>query len=185
MSEPQFLCTRLGSTVPSALEFQAAGIHASLTRGSARQRWAQSWDTGTNSSSHPSSASLTSVKKKDGEHRPVAGETLRRLKAKVLLATVTKDGTHFLHPTQLGLGTPSGCAAITLPTKTGASWPWTSRVPPTRSTGLRERGLLAILEERAHAVATSGPVDMAFHLDDGFVYGTDKATEAWTTEASN
>ena len=51
-------------------------------------------------------ASLTALKKEDGSHRPVAvGDTLRRLTAKALLATVSEEVTRYLGPTQLGFGT--------------------------------------------------------------------------------
>ena len=50
------------------------------------------------------SASLTALKKKDASHRPMAvGETLRRLTAKALLATLSEDMTRYLHPLQLGV----------------------------------------------------------------------------------
>ena len=57
-------------------------------------------------------ASLCALSKKGGGIRPIAvGNTLRRLATKVVLAPITPTIRGQLEPTQLGVGTPSGCEA--------------------------------------------------------------------------
>ena len=57
-------------------------------------------------------ASLCALAKKDGGIRPIAvGNALRRLATKVVLRPVTTELRDQLQPTQLGVGTPTGCEA--------------------------------------------------------------------------
>ena len=58
----------------------------------------------------------------EGQHRPVAvGETLRRLAVEALLATVAKDTTVCLQPSQLGFGTQNGCQPSYTPSQNGST----------------------------------------------------------------
>lgn len=60
-----------------------------------------------------SGASLPALGKKGGEVRPIAaGDTLRRLSAKIACRRVQKDMGEKFRPLQLGFGTKSGCEAI-------------------------------------------------------------------------
>ena len=96
-----------------------------------------------------SSASLTELTKEDGSHRPLAvGDTLQRLKAKALLATVSEDMTRALRPSQLELGTATGLEATvhvigprrrTMPSNHGLG----ERVQPDRQVPLCEVRLVA------------------------------------------
>ena len=56
------------------------------------------------------SASLTALRKKDGGIRPIAvGNVFRRIAAKIVCKSVTKDIGERLFPVQLGVGVPGGC----------------------------------------------------------------------------
>ena len=58
-------------------------------------------------------ATLVTLKKKDGAHRPVAvGDTWRRLVAKALCRRYARELKKYSEPVQLGVGTKAGCEAI-------------------------------------------------------------------------